>query len=144
MIGTTTWILNNSHKNLLQVTGTASETQILESLRRYSARPLYIHKALCDLFRLMPTYVNEPRVDIIKLVLKGMALHPMQFGVQMAATACLYNLTKGELAAKIHPTILKDVVELALTAMENFPKHYQVKLFSSFHPYPPPIYLSCY
>ncbi|EEB12106.1 conserved hypothetical protein [Pediculus humanus corporis] len=111
----------------LTVTGTASETQILESLRRYSARPLYIHKALCDLFRLMPTYVNEPRVDIIKLVLKGMALHPMQFGVQMAATACLYNLTKGELAAKIHPTILKDVVELALTAMENFPKHYQMQ-----------------
>lgn len=70
--------------------------------------------------------MTKPRVDIIKLVLKGMALHPMQFGVQMAATACLYNLTKGELAAKIHPSILKDVVELTLTAMENFPKHYQV------------------
>jgi Zyg-11 family protein len=46
----------------------------------------------------------------------------------MAATACLYNLTKGELAQKIHPKILKQVVELTLTAMENFPNHYQVGL----------------
>lgn len=56
-----------------------------------------------------------------------MALHPKQFGVQMAATACLYNLTKGELALKIHPSILKEVVELSLTAMEEFPHHYQVR-----------------
>lgn len=109
-----------------QVTGTASEAQIIESLRKYSARPLYVQSALYNLFRLTPSYVNKPRVDIIKLVLKGMSLHPLQFGVQMAATACLYNLTKGELAAKIHPSVLKDVVELTLTAMENFPKHYQV------------------
>jgi hypothetical protein len=55
-----------------------------------------------------------------------MEAHPTLFGVQMAATACLYNLTKGELAQKIHPKILKQVVELTLTAMENFPNHYQV------------------
>lgn len=57
-----------------------------------------------------------------------MTLHPKQFGVQMAATACLYNLTKGELALKIHPSVLKEVVELSLTAMEEFPNHYQVSL----------------
>lgn len=56
-----------------------------------------------------------------------MAMHPTQFGVQMAATACLYNLTKGELAEKIHPSVLKEVVELTLTAMENFPNHYQMQ-----------------
>ncbi|KAK6621766.1 hypothetical protein RUM44_001573 [Polyplax serrata] len=119
-------VRHSEYNPKLVVTGTASETQVLESLRRYSARPLYVQKTLYNLFRLTPTY-TRPRVDIIKLVLKGMALHPMQFAVQMAATACLYNLTKGELAAKIHPSILKDVVELTLTAMENFPKHYQMQ-----------------
>lgn len=61
-----------------------------------------------------------------QLVLTGMQAHPGLFGVQMAATACLYNLTKGELAQKIHPKILKQIVELTLTVMENFPNHYQV------------------
>lgn len=56
----------------------------------------------------------------------GMRNHPSQFGVQMAATACLYNLTKGELSLKIHPNLLKQVVSLTLKAMKNFPNHYQV------------------
>jgi Zyg-11 protein homolog len=60
-------------------------------------------------------------------VLPGMKHHPQQFGVQMAATACLYNLTKCDLASKIHPRVLKKVVELTLTAMETFPNHYQVR-----------------
>jgi hypothetical protein len=61
-----------------------------------------------------------------QLILPGMEAHPVLFGIQMAATACLYNLTKGDLVQKIHPSILKQVVELTLTAMENFPSHYQV------------------
>jgi Zyg-11 family protein len=61
-----------------------------------------------------------------------MEAHPELFGIQMAATACLYNLSKGELAQKIHPKILKRVVELTLTAMENFPDHYQVSQVINF------------
>lgn len=56
-----------------------------------------------------------------------MQQHPQAFGVQMAATACLYNLTKGDLASKIHPRILARVVELSLDAMEAFPDHYQLQ-----------------
>ena len=56
----------------------------------------------------------------------GMKTHPKQLGVQMAATACLYNLTKGELGQKIPPTWLSKVVALTLDAMENFPNHQQV------------------
>lgn len=56
-----------------------------------------------------------------------MRLHPEAFGVQMAATACLYNLTKGELASKVHPSLLSHVVELSLVAMETFPHHYQLQ-----------------
>lgn len=76
--------------------------------------------------RLSPSF-EEARIDIIKLVLPGMARHPEQFGVQMAATACLYNLTKGDLASKIHPRVLKQVVDLTLEAMDNFPHQLQIQ-----------------
>lgn len=110
----------------LQVAGTATEEQIMLALRRYSTRPLYVQKCLYNLFRLTPSFTTA-RVDIIELVLPGMRLHPEAFGVQMAATACLYNLTKGELASKIHPRILARVVELSLVAMETFPNQYQLQ-----------------
>ena len=44
----------------------------------------------------------------------------------MAATACLYNLSKGEMGTKIHPLWLAKLVELTLDAMQNFPNHQQV------------------
>lgn len=49
------------------------------------------------------------------------------FPVQMAATACLYNLTKSDLASKIHPSVLAKVVEATLDAMERFPNHNQLQ-----------------
>lgn len=64
-----------------------------------------------------------------KYIFLGMSNHPNQFGVQMAATACLYNLTKGELSLKLHPSLLKQVVSLTLNAMKTFPHHYQASIF---------------
>lgn len=61
------------------------------------------------------------------MVLDGMEAHPSAFLVQISATACLYNLTKGELGAKIHPSILARVVSLCLAAMSQFPNHYQLQ-----------------
>ncbi|XP_008201802.1 protein zyg-11 homolog B isoform X1 [Nasonia vitripennis] len=122
-------LMNPSNKNYrpdLVVSGTATESQILESLRRYPNRPIYVQKCLYNLFRLT-SYFQEARVDVIKLVIPGMRAHPQEFRVQMAATACLYNLTKGELATKIHPSVLKQIVDLTLTAMESYPNHYQLQ-----------------
>ena len=56
-----------------------------------------------------------------------MKTHPRQLGVQMAATACLYNLSKAELGQKVHPVCLREIVELTLLAMENFPNHQQLQ-----------------
>ena len=56
-----------------------------------------------------------------------MRLHPNEFPIQKAATACLYNLIKGELGQKIHPHALQQVVHLTLAAMENFPNHLQLQ-----------------
>lgn len=113
-------------KENLIVAGTATEKQIQVALRRYSERAIYVQKCLYYLFRMTPQFKNA-RPDIIELVLPGMRNHPSQFGVQMAATACLYNLTKGELSLKIHPNLLKQVVSLTLKAMKNFPNHYQLQ-----------------
>ncbi len=49
------------------------------------------------------------------------------FAVQMAATACLYNLSKAEVGAKLHTKILGDIVEVDLNAMEEFPQHQQLQ-----------------
>ncbi|XP_064606209.1 protein zyg-11 homolog B-like [Liolophura sinensis] len=108
------------------VTGEANERQILESLRRYPGRSAYVQKALFNLFTLTHGMV-EPREDIIELIVTGMGQHPKQLSVQMAATACLYNLSKGESGLRVHPSCLRRVVDLTLLAMENFPNHQQLQ-----------------
>lgn len=45
----------------------------------------------------------------------------------MAATACLYNLTRDELSKHIHPQTLSRGVELTLVAMETFPDEFQLQ-----------------
>ena len=45
----------------------------------------------------------------------------------MAATACLYNLSKAELGLKVHPACLREIVDLTLLAMMNFPNHQQLQ-----------------
>jgi len=39
----------------------------------------------------------------------------------MAATACLYNLSK-EFSDKLHPSVLRRIIEVDLNAMEEFPQ----------------------
>lgn len=111
----------------LVVTGTATESQILEGLRRYTCRPLYLEKCLFNLFRLTHNFL-ESRIDVIKLVLPAMREHPQEVRVQVPCTACLYNLTKGEFSIMIHPSILKQVVELTMIAMECYPTNYRLQM----------------
>lgn len=108
------------------VSGNGSEAQIIEALKRYPTRPLYFQKSLYHLFSLTKAY-TVPKVDVIKLILPGMEAHPRQLSIQMAATACLYNLSKGDMGQKIHPKWLCRIVELTMVAMENFPTHLQLQ-----------------
>lgn len=63
---------------------------------------------------------------IFQLILPVMNMHSKQSPIQLAGTACLYNLTKGQVGEQIHPHILRDVVHTTLTAMSIFPDHAQV------------------
>ncbi|XP_076242167.1 protein zyg-11 homolog B isoform X2 [Calliopsis andreniformis] len=118
---------NEDFRPGLVVSGTATESQILEALRRYTCRPFYLEKCLFNLFRLTQNFL-KPRVDVIKLVLPGMREHSQEVRVQIPCTACLYNLTKGEFAITIHPSILKQVVELIMIAMESHPTNYRLQM----------------
>jgi Zyg-11 family protein len=55
-----------------------------------------------------------------------MEAHPWVLGIQTAATACFFNLTMVYFVKEIDSSVLKQVVELTLTAMEKFPSHYRV------------------
>nr|XP_029542164.1 protein zyg-11 homolog isoform X3 [Oncorhynchus nerka] len=113
-------------KGSLKVTGEANETQICEALRRYSEREGFVREALFHLFSL--THVMEkPRPDILKLVVLGMKNHPATLNVQLAASACVFNLTKQDLAAGIPVRLLGTVTQLLLEAMCAFPNHQQLQ-----------------
>ncbi|GFT51966.1 protein zyg-11 homolog [Nephila pilipes] len=111
---------------IFHITGFATENQVLEALRRYTQRRLYVVKALCYLYADIQN-LPDVRVDVIELVLEGMKAFPLALGIQMAATACLYNLTKGSLSNKIHPNWLRKIVECTLLSMENFPNQLQLQ-----------------
>ncbi|XP_015211837.1 protein zyg-11 homolog isoform X1 [Lepisosteus oculatus] len=115
-----------SGEGTLKVTGEANERQICEALRRYSERECFVREALFHLFSL--THVMEkPRPDILKLVVAGMQNHPMTLHVQLAASACVFNLTKQDLAAGMPVRLLGTVTQLLLEAMRNFPNHQQLQ-----------------
>ena len=108
------------------VSGNGSEEQIKESLRRYQKRPAFIQKSLFHLYNYTLTY-SEPRPDLIQLIVAPMRTHIKVIAICMAATACLYNLTKNEFGDRIHPKSLKSVVEVTLLAMQTFPTHQQLQ-----------------
>ncbi|XP_030757278.1 protein zyg-11 homolog [Sitophilus oryzae] len=110
----------------LKIAGLGNESQIKVTLQYYKERSSYVQKALYHLFQLTSSF-GEARPDVFKLVLPVMAAHSSRFGVQMAATACLYNLTRGDLSKNIHPKSLSKGVDLTLMAMETFPDEFQLQ-----------------
>ena len=110
----------------LIISGSGDECQVLESLRRYGNRPSYVQKTFHHLFQLTQGYVT-PRIDIIELVVECAMKYQSVFNIQMAATACLFNLSKEKNGQKLHPKVLSKIVQVDLDAMEAFPQHQQLQ-----------------
>ncbi|XP_071485050.1 protein zyg-11 homolog B-like [Diadema antillarum] len=110
----------------LKVSGHATEGQVIEALKRYTDRHDYVHKLLCCLFS-MTQFLEKPRPDLVKIILPQMRAHPRVLGVQMAASACLYNLTKHQLGEGVHVSVLSEMVGLVLDAMETFYSQQQLQ-----------------
>lgn len=115
-----------SGQGSLKVSGEVNETQISEALRRYSDRSFFVREALFHLFSLTHD-MDKPKPEILKLVVNGMKNHPKHLPVQLAASACVFNLTKQELAAGMPVRLLTQVTNLLLKAMEHFPNHQQLQ-----------------
>ncbi|CAH2310856.1 zyg-11 homolog B isoform X2 [Pelobates cultripes] len=115
-----------SGEGSVKVSGEANQTQIAEALRRYSERSFFVREALFHLFSL--THVMEKaNPEMLKLVVTGMRNHPTNLPVQLAASACVFNLTKQDLAAGMPVKLLADVTHLLLEAMKHFPNHQQLQ-----------------
>uniref|UniRef100_A0A3Q2YA37 Zyg-11 family member, cell cycle regulator n=1 Tax=Hippocampus comes TaxID=109280 RepID=A0A3Q2YA37_HIPCM len=71
--------------------------------------------------------MEKPRPDILKLVVLGMKNHQATLNVQLAASACVFNLTKQDLAAGMPVRLLSTVTQLLLEAMRTFPNHQQLQ-----------------
>ncbi|MGH0160816.1 UNVERIFIED_CONTAM: hypothetical protein FKN15_063094 [Acipenser sinensis] len=128
LLGQVTHLLLEAMKNFpnhQQVSGEANEAQICEALRRYSERAFFVREALFHLFSLTHVMEKVPP-DILKLVVTGMKTHPLNLHVQLAASACVFNLTKQDLAVGMPVRLLGQVTHLLLEAMKNFPNHQQV------------------
>ncbi len=59
---------------VLQVTGEATENQIVEALRRYAVRAMYVQRALYKLFSFSQTWM-KPRKDIIQVITNHHSLY---------------------------------------------------------------------
>ena len=120
---------NSYNDNVLEITGTVIESQILLTLKKYPERPIYLKEALKGLFHQCGFWTVR-RPDIISLVLQGMENHPANLLLQMAGTACLYNLTREKdefpQLGEVHIVQLNQVAELAARALNTFSSSVQI------------------
>ncbi|XP_038124608.1 protein zyg-11 homolog isoform X2 [Cyprinodon tularosa] len=134
----------SSQKNL-KVTGEANENQLWEALRRYRERECFIREALVHLYSLT-TDTDKPQPDTLKfpfyqtgtlrgswtsgflqLVLEAMQSHPESLHVHLVATACVFNLTKQDMAEDMPVRLMSSTVTQLLHAMKTFPNQQQVQ-----------------
>ncbi|KAK3578395.1 hypothetical protein CHS0354_025489 [Potamilus streckersoni] len=113
--------LGDKEFETLTITGEANERQILESLRRYTNRSVYMHATLRALFP-STSEMSLPREDLLKLILLALKQNPDDADVYDAGLSCVFNLLNHELGTKVHPTCLKEIVNRTLQAMTNFPR----------------------
>lgn len=109
----------------LTIAGCGSEKQVVPALKLYQSREKFIQNGLYGLFK-QTTNLAKARPDLIMLVIDVANRFRHTFSVQMAATACLYNMTKSSNSHQLHPSILKAVVETDLQALEIFINEEQI------------------
>lgn len=103
------------------------EIYLIESLKRYNERTSYVQKILYYIFFLTRSYQSNNQNLLIELILYTMSIHIHLQSVQMASTACIYNLTRTPLTEQINIKSLEKIIQAIINAMEIFPNQQQVK-----------------
>ena len=112
--------------NTLTITGESTESQVINSLKAYKTRHVYVQKSLIKLYKFLTasSRQTEPFIDsieLLKLITELMNQHGKLQSVQLAATSCIhYILKKG---AALPSRLLTNIVNSVLNTMKNFPNN---------------------
>lgn len=107
------------------------EPCLIEALKRYYDRAAYVQKILYYIFSLTRSFASQNQILLLELILHAMSIHTTLATVQMASTACIYNLTRTPLTEQINVRCLAKLVQAIIHVMELFPAQQQVKSFST-------------
>jgi hypothetical protein len=102
------------------------EPFLIESLKHYNERASFVQKILYYIFSLTRSYPTKNQNLLIELILHTMSIHVNLQSVQMASTACIYNLTRTPLTEQIHVKCLAKIIQAIINVMEIFPNQQQV------------------
>uniref|UniRef100_A0A1E1XI19 Protein zer-1 homolog n=1 Tax=Amblyomma aureolatum TaxID=187763 RepID=A0A1E1XI19_9ACAR len=101
----------------LRVSGDATEEQVLVSAQAYQTRRVLLQKVLNDLFHVFRYEAcAHPRLAL-DVVLASMARHPSHKHIQIAGSASLFYLVKGEERANFSVSIRRRIIKCLLDAM---------------------------
>ena len=107
------------------------ESCLIQSLKRYNERASFVQKILYYIFFLTRSYQSKNQKLLLELILYTMSIHNTLQSVQMASTACIYNLTRTPLTEQINVKTLGQIIQAIINVMELFSNQQQVKyLFS--------------
>ncbi|CAK9304975.1 unnamed protein product [Gordionus sp. m RMFG-2023] len=111
----------------ITVAGESNEIQLLNALKIYSDRPGYIQKGLQRLFSFTRD-CKEVDQELVQIIIDHLNLNPVHLGINLAGTACLYNLIKSPNVEKcVSLSLAKRVVETSLKAMQTFAGNQQIQ-----------------
>lgn len=114
------------------MTGESNERQIVAALRTYKNRVAYIQKALYHLYILSRGF-DETRLDLLELIVELMHVHAKSQGVQLAATTCVFNLTKVNMYTSLPGQVLGQIINTVLNTMANYPNCAAVHDYDHFY-----------
>jgi Zyg-11 family protein len=111
------------------------EPFLFEALTRYRDRSGFVQKILYYMFFLTRSFHSKQQNLLIELILNVMSIHSNLQSVQMASTACIYNLTRTPITEQIHVKYLAQIVQATMNVMAAFPNQQQVKKKDEFYFY---------
>jgi len=100
---------------------------LIEGLNRYDQRPIYVQKILYYIFFLSRLHPAKQLNSLLDSILHVMAIHSHNQPVQMASTACIFNLTRAPMNEQIHLRRLARIVKAIKQVMAFFPEHQQMQ-----------------
>lgn len=107
------------------------ESCLILSLKRYNDRASFVQKILYYIFFLTRNYQSKNQKYLLELILHAMSIHKNLQSVQMASTACIYNLTRTPLTEQLNVKMLGKIIQAIIDVMELFSNQQQVNSFLS-------------